>query len=364
MPILSQTPPATKLKRHVVIYVIASILCTLILIVVIISAITNSRENTSLGHSASIIRTVGNAAGITAVSSDSSGYALSGGSYAQKGTVSESAAMADSVRNAPTAPSADPNTGTNGTAAQRIIRNGNLSLRVTDAPGSLEQAKNIAEARGGFVQSSSISDIGSGPRTGYITIRVPVDTFQLAIADLKKIAVVVLDESTDATDVTMQYVDLESNLRNARAEEQSYLDLLKRTGSMNDILSVTRALATVRGRIEQLDGQKRYMESQTENATIRVTLTEETRIEAPTRTWKPLEVVRSAFSELVISLQGLVDVLIRLVIGFIGLFIPIALIVAFFIWLGWKVISWIIKKIFLKNNGSTPDSRMPVKNIR
>jgi len=275
------------------------------------------------------------------VATEQSAYAARDTGIAQKGLASGAAPAAAP---APSAAAGDeaaaPETG------PRIIRNGNLTLRVADAETALGQAKAIAAGKGGFVQSSSISDPGNGPRTGYATIRVPVASFDAAMGDLKKIAAVVLEESTNANDVTMQYTDLESNIRNAQAEEQSYLDLLKRSGSMSDTLAVTRALANVRGRIEQLEGQKRYMESQTDDATIFATFTEETRIEVPTRTWKPLEVVRQALSDLIRSLQGLVDVLIRLVVGFVGLFIPIALIVALFIWLGWKVVAAITKRMF------------------
>jgi len=343
MPPLPPTPPLpSKVKRNVIIFFVLVIACTFTLAYLLIAAIAptarTSVQNASSGGYAlagRAVDSIGMAASIreTAAMDEGNGYAME-----EKAAPSPS--LAPSA--APQAPAADTNTGT---TQQRIIRNGSLALRVQDAPGALEQAKSIAEGKGGFVQSSSINDSGSGPRTAYATIRVPVAAFGSAIADLKKLAIVVLTESTNASDVTMQYTDLESNLRNARAEEESYLELLKRTGSMNDVLLVTRQLAQVRGRIEQLEGQKRYMESQTDDATITLTLTEEARVEVPTRTWKPLEVIREAFRELVVSLQGLVDVLIRLAIGFIGLFIPIALITAFFIWLGWRFLTWLGRRI-------------------
>ena len=344
MPPLPPTPPLpSKVKRNVIIFFVLVIACTLTLAYLLIAAIAptarTSVQNASSGGYAiagRAVDSIGMAAGIRETAS----VADYDNGYAMEEKAAPSPSLAPSA--APQAPAADSNTGT---TPQRIIRNGSLALRVQDAPGALEQAKSIAEGKGGFVQSSSISDTGSGPRTAYATIRVPVAAFGSAIADLKKLAIVVLTESTNASDVTMQYVDLESNLRNARAEEESYLELLKRTGSMNDVLAVTRQLAQVRGRIEQLEGQKRYMESQTDDATITLTLTEEARVEVPTRTWKPLEVIREAFRELVVSLQGLVDVLIRLVIGFVGLFIPIALITALFIWLGWRFLAWLGKRI-------------------
>lgn len=337
---LPPSPVSPKIKRNFLIFATVAIAGFLALAGLIISMIKTAVQPTSKSGSA------------TNVAYDMAGtsgadIAMEESSYSPRTSLAQKTVTLGAMPAAAPAPMDATGNGSGaGETGPRIIRNGNLTLRVQDAQTALDQAKAIAAGKGGFVQSSSISDPGNGPRTGYVTIRVPVVSFDAAIGELKKIAAVVLEESTNASDVTMQYTDLESNLRNARAEEQSYLDLLKRSGSMNDTLSVTRALADVRGRIEQLEGQKRYMESQTDDATIFATLTEEARIEAPTRTWKPLEVIRQALSDLIRSLQGLVDVLIRLVVSFIGLFIPIALIVALFIWLGWKVVAAITKRMF------------------
>jgi hypothetical protein len=47
------------------------------------------------------------------------------------------------------------------------------------------------------------------------------------MADLKKLAVNVERENVEARDVTREYVDLDARLRNARAEEAQYLQILK-----------------------------------------------------------------------------------------------------------------------------------------
>ncbi|MBI4139268.1 DUF4349 domain-containing protein [Candidatus Uhrbacteria bacterium] len=227
---------------------------------------------------------------------------------------------------------------------QRIIRNGELSLRVADAATSLEEVQRIATARNGYVESSSISDPGAGPRTAWVTVRVPASAFEDTMKELKALAVVVLNASVRGQDVTAEYVDLEADIRNARAAEASYLDLLKRTGSIEEILAVTQQLNQTRGEIERLDARKRYLENLTDLATISISLTEETRVEFPERTWKPLEVLRQATRELVIALQGLVDFLIRFVIALVGLLLPIAALVALLVWLGWKLVKLILRR--------------------
>lgn len=235
--------------------------------------------------------------------------------------------------------------GRNDAEPQRIIKTGQLTLRVADAPKAVEDVRAAVTAKGGFVESSSLSDNGAGPRSAWMTVRVPVASFEATMDDLKRVSVLVLNETVHGQDVTEQFVDLEADLRNARAEEASYLEILKRSGDIEDVLAVTQRLADVRGRIERLEGRKRYLENRTDFATISVTLTEETRVEVPTRTWKPLEVLRTALRDLVVSLQGLVDFLIRFVIAVVGLLLPIGIIVAVIIWIGWKVVRAFVRRL-------------------
>lgn len=242
------------------------------------------------------------------------------------------------------APSAVPMTTGNTMMLQRIIKTAELTLRVKDAPTSVEAVRSAVTAKNGFIESSSVSDPGTGPRTAYVTIRVPVSEFDATMTALKGLATLVLNESIHGQDVTEQFVDMDAALRNAQAEEQSYLDILKKSGSIEDVLAVTTRLAEVRGRIERLQGQKRYLENRTDLATISLTLTEETRIEVPGRTWKPFEIFKASIQDLVASLQGLVSFLIRAVVAVIGLLLPIALIIALFVWIGWKIVKGILKR--------------------
>lgn len=223
---------------------------------------------------------------------------------------------------------------------QRIIKNGNLSLRVDDVDSALERGRQIAAARGGVVEASSVSDEGERPRSAFMVLRVPADRFDATMADLRGVAVRVLNETTNAEDVTLQFVDLEADLRNAKAEEETYLRLLDRSGDLKDVLAVTQQLAAVRQRIERLEGRKRFLENQTDLSTISVSMTEETRVAAPTRKWQPGEVLRDALRTLVLGLQGFVDFLIRAVILLVGLVLPIGLL----IWL----IAWAVRKTFKK----------------
>lgn len=227
---------------------------------------------------------------------------------------------------------------------QRIIKVGELELRVVDAAKASDQAKTLVTGKNGYVESSSMSDTGEGPRTAELVVRVPVATFEKTLVGLKKLAVVVLREDVAGQDITEEFVDLESDLRNAKAEETSYLEIMKRSGKIEEVLAVAERLADVRGRIQRLEGRKRFLENKTDLATIKLTLTEETRVSIPTKTWKPLEVLRQAANELVQTLQAFVDFLIRFVIGLVGI-LPLLAFTALIVWLGWKLVKWFIGRM-------------------
>lgn len=227
---------------------------------------------------------------------------------------------------------------------QRVIKTGALTLRVEDAGKATDAARAVVTGKGGYVESSSMTDTGNGPRTANLTVRVPVTAFDQTMSELKQLSTVVLREDVNGQDVTMEFVDLEADLRNARAEEASYLEIMKRSGKIEEVLAVAERLADVRGRIERLDGQKRYLENRTDLATINLALTEETRVEAPTRTWKPLETLRQAGLELVQTLQGFVDFLIRFFVGLVAV-LPFLAFTTLLIWLGWKVVKMFIGRV-------------------
>jgi hypothetical protein len=180
-------------------------------------------------------------------------------------------------------------------------------------------------------------------KTAYATIRVPTDKYREAVEEIKKLATLVLSEQESGDDVTDQFVDLEARLKAARAEEAQYLEILKTARTIEDTLAVTERLANVRARIEQMDGQMRHLDDRTSYATLSVTMTEDTRIEAPTKTWDPGETVRMATRALIETLQGLADALIAFGIFFIGLVLPVLLVLAFGAWI--LIIAW---KRFIK----------------
>lgn len=208
---------------------------------------------------------------------------------------------------------------------QKIIKTASLNLVVDQAEDAARKISGVAADLKGFVQSSSISERGDGTHAGNISVRVPAERFDEALTRIKATATVVKQESVNGQDVTEQYTDLQARLKNAKAQEETYLSILKRAQSVEDILKVQERLGAIRAEIESMQGQLQYMENVTSYSTISVYLEEEAAVRAPTKEFRPLAIVKESVQALVESLQSLLSGLIRLVIVGGGLLLPLAL---------------------------------------
>jgi hypothetical protein len=152
--------------------------------------------------------------------------------------------------------------------APRIARTGTLALRVGDVTATLEQARVRAEALGGYVASqSAITRDGRAPSTGDMTIRVPTARFGALVTALAPLGRE-LARTVSSQDLTQDYVDTRSRLRNDHAVETRLLALLDRAGSVGDVLAVQDRLASTQQQIEEEQGRLAYLARITSYSTL------------------------------------------------------------------------------------------------
>lgn len=225
-------------------------------------------------------------------------------------------------------PSPSPTGGqTAAEADQKIIKTASLDLAVTSVDETIAKITALATGKGGYVQSSSANERDDGTKFGSITIRVPSTVFESTGIEIKKLATLVKSETASGQDVTEQYTDLQAQLRNAQAQEQEYLNILKKAQTVQDILNVQQYLSNIRGTIESLQGRIKYFSNLTSYSTFAITLSEDTVVKAPSQGFRPLEDARAAVQSLIVLGEALVSWLIWIVVVGGGILIPIALVV-------------------------------------
>jgi hypothetical protein len=166
----------------------------------------------------------------------------------------------------------------------RIQQTGSLSLTVGRGKlgPTVAQLTALAGAYGGFVANSQTQSgaASGGAPSGSVTLQVPVQNFGTVLTRAEALGKT-SDLTTKATDVTGQYVDLQSRITALEETRQQYLTILAKATTVGDILSVQEQINGVQTQIEQLQGQLQLLTSQTTYSTLTVTVGERTTMPAP-----------------------------------------------------------------------------------
>ncbi len=190
----------------------------------------------------------------------------------------------------------------------KIVRTGTIELQVADVPAALLAARDGIRGMGGYIGASQTENLDDRP-VATITYRVPVDRWEEALDLLRGIAgsaTKVLNESTNAVEVTGAVVDLEARIKNLRASEAALQEISAQAARVTDVLEVQAQLTAVRGQIEQLTAQLTQLEDQASYATLTAGFsTPVVAVEVAAKGWEPAVVVDEATASLVDILQAL-----------------------------------------------------------
>lgn len=171
---------------------------------------------------------------------------------------------------APAEPASSPSP-----VVRKVIRNADLAMTVASPGAAQREAGKIAEQHGGYLASSeslsTASEDGEEPGSVRVTLRVASDRLDAALDALRKLGKHVGHENISSRDVTDEWVDLEARIKTQKKLEEQYLEILKNASRVDDLLSVQKQLAEVRGEIEKAEGKKRLLDNQIGLSTVTVT---------------------------------------------------------------------------------------------
>jgi len=207
------------------------------------------------------------------------------------------------------------------TIERKIVKTGYITLEVEEIAETISEVTKVADELGGYVVSSHKSE-GEKQVSGSVRIRIPADKFDEAFDRLRQMAINVPYESTEARDVTEEYVDLEARLHNLEATEAQYLALLEKAKTVEEMLKVQQALSNVRGEIERIEGRMKYLERTSDMSLIEVSLEEARGLAEP---WSASAAFKSAVRGLTAFGRGIGTLLIWLGV-FCWIWIPILVI--------------------------------------
>jgi hypothetical protein len=157
---------------------------------------------------------------------------------------------------------------------RKIVYTAEVQVIVEDFPAADAVLKKLLKEHHGFVAKSELSGSAGEPRIGTWKLRVPVDEFEDFVQAVAGLGVP-QKNSTDSQDVTEEYYDLDTRIKNKKVEEErlrKHLD--QSTGKLDEILAVERELSRVRGEIEQQEGRLRLLANLAALTSVTVTIQE------------------------------------------------------------------------------------------
>jgi len=194
-----------------------------------------------------------------------------------------------------------------------VIKNAELSIVVEDPIQKMDAIVAMAEEMGGFVVNSNVwqNTLSSGAKVPHasITVRVPAERLDEALDLIKAGVGEILSENVSGQDVTREYTDLQSRLRNLEAAEAQLQEIMENAMKTEDVLQVYNDLVNVREQIEVIKGQMQYYEQAAALSMISVDITgDEEAQPLQIGGWQPVGVAKDAIETLVKTLQWMGDV--------------------------------------------------------
>ncbi|HPX65905.1 MAG TPA: DUF4349 domain-containing protein [Anaerolineaceae bacterium] len=219
------------------------------------------------------------------------------------------------------------------TQERLVIKTANMRVSVVDPVEAMWSVSQMATQLGGYVISSeSSSSVNSSGeyKTASISIRIPTQKLDVAMEKIRQLSADgkdgVLSESTSGEDVTSDYVDTESRVRNLEAAEEQLMVLMENTTDLDKTMKVFRELTRTREEIEVLKGHMKYLRESASMSMISVNFVAEASIKPiEIGGWKPGVTARESLQKLIDIAQGIADVLIRFSIVCLPFLIPLGL---------------------------------------
>jgi hypothetical protein len=159
-------------------------------------------------------------------------------------------------------------------ASPDIVYTASLVIRTPNVTAAASRATGIVLREGGYVSSEQATiDPADHARSAVsLQLKIPVAAYDSTLATLSAVLGTQTSLTQHAQDVTQQVADVSSLVTSAQDAITQLQALLKRAGSVSDLLSVQEQINAQESSLEALQAQQRALTRETSYATVSVTL--------------------------------------------------------------------------------------------
>ncbi|MFX3633138.1 MAG: DUF4349 domain-containing protein [Candidatus Pristimantibacillus sp.] len=191
---------------------------------------------------------------------------------------------------------------------QKLIYKAELTMEVGNYDTAVTELRNAIHQSGGYILQFQDGQYKNEKGSTY-TIKVPSVGFMAFIERLEGIEHKRFERQVGATDVTEEYVDLESRLKAKQIVEERLLGFMDKAQKADDLVKFSQQLSEVQEEIEVLKGRIRYLDRNVAFSTV------ELRMYQPSNATAALDENKALGSKMSTAMNGSVDTLLVVLQG-------------------------------------------------
>jgi hypothetical protein len=159
-------------------------------------------------------------------------------------------------------------------ATQSIVYTASLTVRAKNVNAAAARATSIVTSEGGYVsgEQAAVNPQDPARSTVSLQLKIPVAEYAGTLSTLSTVLGTQTSLTQHAQDVTEEVADVSSLVSSSQAAITQLQALLKRAGSISQLLAVQQQISTQESSLEALQAQQRALSRETSYATVTVML--------------------------------------------------------------------------------------------
>lgn len=153
---------------------------------------------------------------------------------------------------------------------KKIIKTATVKLEVGDFKKYNGLIHTTIRKYGGYIAQEQQNFTGEKSET-MLSLKVPVEQFETMMNELAAADTKVIDRIITSEDVTGEIIDIRSRLEAKKQVRLKYLDFLKASKNMEEVLKVQSEINDIQEEIEAAAGRIEYLSHQSAYSTINLT---------------------------------------------------------------------------------------------
>ena len=156
--------------------------------------------------------------------------------------------------------------------SKKIIKEGDIRFEAGDLKTTKEKIVTSLKNFGGYVAEENETNNGDNNQKEYnLKIRVPAKNFDRFLEALSANADRIDTKNIRIKDVTTEFIDITTQLKNKKLLEIRYQELLAKATKTADLLDIENKLTEIRSDIESTQGQLNYLNKQVSYSALDIT---------------------------------------------------------------------------------------------